>query len=500
MPASGGRNDDVAELADEYGIGIAPPPAAAIEEAERARAAADAATGRADLRRLPLATIDGADAKDFDDAVHCRREGGVFHLTAAVADAASYVAEGSALDADARARATSVYFPGRVVPMLPASLSEDSCSLRPNETRRALACEMAIDGEGTVAKFRFRECLIRSAARLTYPEAEEMLARPPGRDAVEASLAALGELARILLARRQRDGAFILETPPAAAALDESGEDGGTPAAAERLFAEKLIEECMLAANRCAAGFLRERGMQFLYRVHGRPQEEKAARLRDVLAGAGLACGARDPARLVMQAAAAIGGIEDAQLRRVLTQNLLQALGRASYTPDNEGHFGLGFAEYAHFTSPIRRYPDLTAHRAIKLALRQRRRPAASARRLQELRELGAHCSMKEMHAERAVMDYAARQLGRRLRSKLGMRAEGIVSGMGKSGMFIVFGGQHEGMLRFAEMDDYYVLNQHRTRVRGRRGGRVFHVGMRVPVRVAAVDEATGRCRLALDG
>ena len=491
--ASGGRNEDVAELADEYGINLEPPPPAALEEAERAIAAADAAGDRrADLRQLPLVTIDGDDAKDFDDAVHCRREGGVFQLTVAVADAASYVAEGSALDADARARATSVYFPGQVVPMLPAALSEDSCSLRPERERRALACEMAIDGKGTVTKFRFRECLIRSAARLTYAVAEEILARPPGKDAVAVSLAALAELARILLARRERDGAFILEMPAAEDALDEG-------AAAERLFSEKIIEECMLAANRCAAGLLRERGHQFLYRVHGRPQEEKAARLRDVLAGAGLACGARDPARLVMQAAGEIATIEDGQLRRVLTQNLLQALGRASYTPDNEGHFGLGFDEYAHFTSPIRRYPDLTAHRAIKEALRQRKRPAGSARRLHELRELGAHCSMKEMHAERAVMDCVARRLGRLLRSRLGMRAEGIVSGMAKGGMFVVFEGQHEGMLRFAEMDDYYVLNQHRTRVRGRRGGRVFHVGMRVRVKVATVAADTGRCRLALD-
>ncbi|MBF2735875.1 MAG: VacB/RNase II family 3'-5' exoribonuclease [Betaproteobacteria bacterium AqS2] len=494
MSAQGGQNDDVAELADEYGIDIGPPPSPAIAEAQRAIAAADDAKGRVDLRQLPLVTIDGADAKDFDDAVHCRREGGVFQLTVAVADAASYVVAGSALDDDARARATSVYFPGRVLPMLPPELSEDRCSLRPKEERRALACEMAIDGAGKVVKFRFRECLIRSAARLTYPEAEEMLARPPGKDAVEASLADLAALARILLERRERDGAFVLATPPAEAALDEDA----APAVPERLFAEKLIEECMLAANRCAAGFLRTRGQQFLYRVHGRPQEEKAARLRDVLAGAGLKCGARDPARLVIEAAAAISGIEDAQLRRVLVQNLLQALGRASYTPDNEGHFGLGFDEYAHFTSPIRRYPDLTVHRAIKEALRQERRPAASAKRLAELRELGAHCSMKEMHAERAVLDYIARQLGRRLRSQLGMRAEGVVSGMSKGGMFVVFGGQHEGMLRFADMDDYYVLNQHRTRARGRRSGRAFAVGMPVPVQVAAVDEATGRCRLAL--
>ena len=493
-------NDDIGELATEYGISLAPPPPAARKEAEQSCAAPVKQGKRTDLTGLPLITIDGADAKDFDDAVHCSRAGSGFRLTVAIADVASYVAADGALEADARERATSVYFPGqRAIPMLPAALSEDRCSLRPQQLRLALACEMELDAQGEVGKYRFFECAMRSAARLTYPEAEAMLEQPAGKDdAVAESLAALAQLARLLLKRRQRDGSLVLELPVIEPEFDQHGALKGVKTLERRLFSQQLIEECMLVANCCAARFLREQGQQFLYRVHKRPDAAKAARLRDVLEGAGLRCSAADPATLVMQAGESIAAIEDVQLRKVLLLNVLQALERASYTPDNAGHFGLGFDEYAHFTSPIRRYPDLQVHRAIKRALRQRSRPAASSSRLNELCALGEHCSQKELAAERAGMDYVARQVGRLLRSKQGMEAEGIISGMSKGGMFISFAGQHEGMVRFASLDDYYVLNQHRTRAEGRRQRRCYRIGMRVKVRIAAVDAASGRCELAL--
>ncbi len=493
-------NDDIGDLATEYGISLAPPPPAARKEAEQACAEPVRRQGkRTDLTDLPLVTIDGGDAKDFDDAVHCARAGSGFRLTVAIADVASYVATDGALDTDACDRATSVYFPGqRAIPMLPAALSEDRCSLRPQQLRLALTCEMELDEQGEVEKYRFFECAIRSAARLTYTEAEEMLQQPAGKDdAVAQSLVALADLARRLLERRQNAGSLVLELPVIEPEFDQHGKLKGVKTLERRLFSQQLIEECMLVANCCAARFLREQGQQFLYRVHKRPDAAKAARLRDVLEGAGLRCAAAEPAAQVMQAAQSIAAIEDIQLRKVLLLNVLQALERATYTPDNAGHFGLGFDEYAHFTSPIRRYPDLQVHRAIKRALRQRGRASASSK-LQELRALGEHCSQKELAAERAGMDYVARQVGRLLRSKQGMKAEGIISGMSKGGMFISFAGQHEGMVRFASLDDYYVLNQHRSQAQGRRQRRCYRIGMRVKVRIAAVDAASGRCELAL--
>ncbi|MCD6680222.1 MAG: ribonuclease R [Burkholderiaceae bacterium] len=371
---------------------------AALERASRLPGAVPAAdlAGRVDLRDVPLVTIDGEDARDFDDAVYCEpmpagaRRDAAFRLIVAIADVGHYVRDGDALDHDALERSTSVYFPRRVIPMLPEKLSNGLCSLNPNVDRLVLVCDMVIERSGRLRGYQFYEAVMHSAARLTYDEVWAMLSGaaaslsvPAGHAALAPQLRDLHELYRVLAAARRARGAIDFETVETKIVCDPAGRiERIVPS--QRNDAHKLIEECMLAANVCAADWMRRSRHPGLYRVHEGPVPEKLAKLREFLRGFGLALGGGDDPSPADYAAL----VETVRARpdAVLLQTMmLRSMQQAVYSPDNEGHFGLAYDGYAHFTSPIRRYPDLLTHRVIKALLRGGRyRPAPDAALLSE--------------------------------------------------------------------------------------------------------------------
>ena len=318
---------------------------------------------RRDLRRLPFVTIDGETAKDFDDAVQAEREGKGFRLRVAIADVSHYVRHGDALDADARERGTSVYFPRRVIPMLPEKLSNGLCSLNPQVDRLAIVCDMAITPAGKVARYEFYPAVFRSHARLTYTAVWEMLSKAKA----DESLKTLYEVYRALAQERSRRGAIDFESVETKMEFDARGKILRI-VPEPRNEAHRLIEECMLAANVCAGNFLAARGHPVLYRVHDVPAPEKVKALRDFLAELGLTLpgGDKPKPKDYAQLLEKIRRRPDFALLQTI---LLRSLKQAVYTPENLGHFGLAFDAYVHFTSPIRRYPDLLVHRAIKAVL-----------------------------------------------------------------------------------------------------------------------------------
>ncbi|MCO5100037.1 MAG: ribonuclease R [Burkholderiaceae bacterium] len=344
--------------------------------------------GRVDLRDVPLVTIDGEDARDFDDAVYCesmpasQRLEAAFRLIVAIADVAHYVRDGDALDHDALERSTSVYFPRRVIPMLPEKLSNGLCSLNPNVDRLVLVCDMVIERSGRLRGYQFYEAVMHSAARLTYDEVWAMLSGAaaslsvaPSHAALAPQLRDLHELYRVLAGARRSRGAIDFETVETKIICDPAGRiERIVPS--QRNDAHKLIEECMLAANVCAADWMRRSRHSGLYRVHEGPVPDKLAKLREFLRGLGLAlAGGDDPSPA--DYAALVESVRARPDSSLLQTMMLRSMQQAVYSPDNEGHFGLAYDAYAHFTSPIRRYPDLLTHRVIKALLRgERYRPA----------------------------------------------------------------------------------------------------------------------------
>jgi len=328
--------------------------------------------GRKDLRSLPLVTIDGETAKDFDDAVHAVREGKGFRLWVAIADVSNYVRHGDALDTDARERGTSVYFPRRVIPMLPEKLSNGLCSLNPDVERLAMVCEMAITPKGAVARYEFYPAVIRSQARLTYTEVWQMLSSDkatPGREDLLPHLKTLHGAFKVLLQARELRGAIDFDSVETRMEFDARGKIARI-VPEQRNEAHRLIEECMLAANVCAGNYLVDRGQPVLFRVHDVPAPEKITMLRAFLAelGLNLAGGDKPRPKDYSELLAKIRPRPDFILLQTI---LLRSLKQAVYSPDNAGHFGLAFEAYVHFTSPIRRYPDLLLHR--RQALRRDR-------------------------------------------------------------------------------------------------------------------------------
>jgi len=371
---------------------------AALERASRLPSAVPAAdlAGRVDLRDVPLVPIDGEDARDFDDAVYCEpmpasaRRDAAFRLIVAIADVAHYVGDGDGLDHDALERSTSVYFPRRVIPMLPEKLSNGLCSLNPHVDRLVLVCDMVVERSGRVRGYQFYEAVMHSAARLTYDEVWAMLSGAaaslsvaPGHAALAPQLRDLHELYRVLAGARRARGAIDFETVETKIVCDPAGRiERIVPS--QRNDAHKVIEECMLAANVCAADWMRRSRHPGLYRVHEGPVPEKLAKLREFLRGFGLALGGGDDPSPADYAAL----VETVRARpdAVLLQTMmLRSMQQAVYSPDNEGHFGLAYDAYAHFTSPIRRYPDLLTHRVIKAMLRgERYQPVPDAALLSE--------------------------------------------------------------------------------------------------------------------
>ncbi len=446
--------------------------------------------GREDLTALPLVTIDGETAKDFDDAVYCERQGRGFRLIVAIADVSHYVEGGSALDADALERGNSVYFPRRVIPMLPEKLSNGLCSLVPQAERLCMACDMSLSASGEIKAYRFYPAVMFSHARLTYNQVAAMLYE--GDKALRAEfksllphLENLDKLFRQLLKARARRGAIDFETTETRMIFDDQGK-------IERIVPEvrndahRLIEECMLAANVCASDFLQSREQPALYRVHEGPTPEKLEKLRTFLSEFGFGLGggdeprARDYAKLLEQ----IKTRPDALLLQTV---MLRSLRQAVYSPDNVGHFGLAYEAYTHFTSPIRRYPDLLVHRAIKAALEGGKQSAG------DWDAIGLHCSQTERRADDATRDVVSWLKCFYMQDKVGEEFEGSVSAVVPFGLFVALDDIFiEGLVHISDLGtDYFHFDEARHELAGERTGMRYRLSDRIRVQVVRVDLAT---------
>jgi ribonuclease R len=478
---------------------------------------------RVDLSDVALVTIDGEDARDFDDAVYAEPhksgrgktafEG--WRLLVAIADVSHYVKPGEPLDEDAYERATSVYFPRRVIPMLPEKLSNGLCSLNPEVERLSMVCDMLVDSEGQVQAYQFYPAIIRSHARLTYTEVAAVLANTRGPEAKARAdlvphLLHLHEVYRALLKQRANRGAVDFETTETQIVCDDNGRiEKIVPRT--RNEAHRLIEESMLAANVCAADFIATAEHPSLYRVHEGPTPEKRVALQAMLRSLGVPASLSDePTPGEIQAIAqAVHGRPDAlQIHTLLLRSMQQAI----YTVHNSGHFGLAYPAYTHFTSPIRRYPDLLVHRVIKAILAGKRyHLVANAKtRTPELRKggkvtraakpmsqemalweaAGGHCSANERRADEASKDVEAWLKCRYMREHLGEEFSGTVSTVAGFGLFVTLDGLYvEGLVHITELGgEYYRYDEARGELRGERTGIRYSVGARVRVQVSRVD------------
>ena len=504
--------------------------AAALPETVRA---ADK-KGRVDLTDVALVTIDGEDARDFDDAVYCEparigksKANNGWRLLVAIADVSHYVKPGEPIDVDAYERATSVYFPRRVIPMLPEKLSNGLCSLNPEVERLAMVCDMLVDADGEVVAYQFFPAVIRSAARFTYTEVAAVLANTRGPEAARRQLLVpnlidLHDVYRSLLKARVRRGAIDFETVETQIVCDENGHiEKIVPRT--RNVAHRLIEESMLAANVCSADFIARAKHPSLYRVHEGPTPEKKTLLQNYLKALGLGLSISDdpkPSEYQAVAAATKDRPDAAQIHSMLLRSMQQAI----YTGTNSGHFGLAYEAYTHFTSPIRRYPDLLVHRVIKALLDGKRyaigrksegepekkvrlakaaksakvqKPGADAPpvlapggELESWEVAGAHCSANERRADEASRDVEAWLKCRYMREHLGEEFGGTVTAVTSFGLFVTLDGLYvEGLVHITELGgEYFRFDEIKQELRGERSGMKYVVGSRVRVQVSRVD------------
>jgi ribonuclease R len=481
---------------------------------------------RVDLRDVPLVTIDGEDARDFDDAVYCEpaRVGKAkgWRLLVAIADVSHYVQTGSAIDVDAYDRATSVYFPRRVIPMLPEKLSNGLCSLNPGVERLCMVCDMLITAKGEIHAYQFYPGVMFSHARFTYTEVAAILqnTRGPeaqGRKSLVPYLLNLHDVYRALLAARNQRGAVDFETVETQIVCDEAGR-------IERIIprtrndAHKLIEEAMLAANVCSAEFISQSKHPGLFRVHEGPTPEKQELLRNYLKAVGVGLSISDdpkPSEFQQIADATKDRPDSQQIHTMLLRSMQQAI----YTPINSGHFGLAFEAYTHFTSPIRRYPDLLVHRVIKAILHKQkyqlpalptpgeahaklskrlasrvkpptqpvRKPSADTLAWQAA---GLHCSANERRADEASRDVEAWLKCKYMREHLGEEFSGIVTAVTSFGLFVTLDAMYvEGLVHITELGgEYFRFDEARQELRGERTGIRYALGSRVQVQVSRVD------------
>ena len=446
---------------------------------------------RQDLTDLPFVTIDGADAKDFDDAVCARRNKSGWTLWVAIADVAHYVRPGSVLDAEARKRGTSVYFPNRVIPMLPPELSEDLCSLRPEMERKTLVCEMQLGPRGALQSSRFYPARIRSRARLTYSVVDEAVfqERSATRRRLDEHLSALEDLAalyRLLHARRLHRGALDFDSTECRFKFDGQGQVKSIHPVV-RLESHRLIEECMILANVAAAEQLHRQGEPGLYRIHDEPQREKIETLRALAASLSLRFpfeGSVTP----LDCADLLEQVRGTERQALVERGLLRCQSLSVYSPDNIGHFGLALDHYAHFTSPIRRYPDLAVHRAIRRTLKGGKRQGAGLSHA-EMATLGEHCSMAERRADEAVWDVEAAYKCRLAEKHVGKHFSGTVNTVTEFGMFVEMDSLYtEGLLHVRKMgEEYYRFESEAQQLRGERSGKTWQAGDRAEVVIQEV-------------
>jgi ribonuclease R len=479
-------------------------PAAVLREAQAFGDRVDPreAAARVDLRQLPLVTIDGEDARDFDDAVYAEPHAGGFRLIVAIADVSHYVRPGTALDAEAQQRGTSVYFPTRVLPMLPTALSDNLCSLAPNVDRLCFAADMIVTRNGALKSASFYPAVMRSAARLTYTLANQALFE--GRPAARAQLGplydrltVLVDVYRVLYRARARRGALDFDAAEAEFVID-GGEHVRAIELRVRNDAHRLIEECMILANVAVAEELEKSHMPTLYRVHGVPEDEKLERLASTLRSLGIE--ARIPKSVTTRDLQAIARrVSDVSERTFVESLVVRAMPQAIYQPTNIGHFGLALDHYAHFTSPIRRYPDLIVHRTLKALIKAR---GGSAHRYAagELSALGESTSRLEKRADEADRYVSGFLKCTYLKERIGQTFQGLITTVVEFGCFVqILDVAVDGLLHVNNLrDDLYVMEEDGHAWRGQRNGRRLRTGSHLRVIVTAVNPIEGLIDLAL--
>lgn len=457
--------------------------------------------GRLDLRDKPFVTIDGEDAKDFDDAVYCeQRRGGGFRLFVAIADVSHYVKPQSALDKEAKLRGTSVYFPGYVVPMLPEVLSNGLCSLRPEEDKLVLVCEMLISSKGKMTRYNFHNAIISSHARLTYSEVEKFLYDGSTRihrrngDAVVENLWTLYALFLKLREQREERGAIDFDTVETRIVFGKKGKIKKLEPVV-RGDSNKLIEECMLCANVAAAKYILKHKKRAIYRNHLGPSDEKLSDLRNFLQGLGLRLTDRkkdvetkDYSNLIEQTSERPDNI-------IIQKMILRSMSQACYEPDNEGHFGLAYKAYTHYTSPIRRYPDLIVHRIIKDILLEKEKHTKNLK----LDEISEHSSYTERRADDASRDVVKTFKCQYMMKHLGKEFDGVVSGVTQFGIFVEIKDLYvDGLVHVTSMqDDYYHFNPIANQLVGELTNKTFKIG--TPVKIVVVRVDTDKRRIDFD-
>ncbi len=451
-----------------------------------------AKAGRWDLRDLPLVTIDGVTARDFDDAVYCERRGNNWRLIVAIADVSWYVRPGTALDAEAQHRGNSVYFPEQAIPMLPEALSNGLCSLNPQVDRLCMVCDMTINPAGKIIRSRFAEAVMRSHARLTYDAVAAMLIEGDEHirgqyPALFPHLEQLHDLYQVLKQAREQRGAIDFET-------QETVIEYGPERKIERIVpverndAHRIIEECMIAANVAAARFLQRHRVASLYRIHEGPSDEKQEKLHGFLGELGLRLGGGDKPS-AKDYAALLEQVRERPDFHLIQTVMLRSLSQAVYSPNNRGHFGLSLEAYTHFTSPIRRYPDLLVHRAIRHGL-QGGKAKDFAYGHHDMVNFGEQCSMTERRADEAAWDTIGWLKCEFMMDKIGETFDGVVSAVTSFGLFVELKSIYvEGLVHITALsNDYYHFDPVGHRLRGERSGRVYRLGDALQVRVARVD------------
>jgi ribonuclease R len=465
--------------------------------------------GRVDLRQLPLMTIDGEDARDFDDAVYCQpNEDGSWQLWVAIADVSSYVNTGTALDSEAQNRATSVYFPEKVIPMLPEVLSNGLCSLNPDVDRLCLVCEMTISAEGKLGEYQFYEAVMRSHARLTYNKVWGILKRDESLikryEKHVPHINNLNHLFKVLKKARQGRGAIEFETIESKFVFNAQRKISHI-IAVQRNEAHMLIEECMIMANVCAAEFLQKNKAEGLFRIHDKPDEDRLVAFKTYLSEIGIPFTVNEvptPADFT----SVMKKIQHRPDKELIQTMLLRSMKQAVYSPDNVGHFGLALEAYAHFTSPIRRYPDLVVHRAIKAIVdkhnTRKSKTGGKSYSAAEVEQLGEQCSMAERRADDATRDVSDWLKCEFMQDHVGDVFEGIIASVTNFGLFVrITEFQIDGLVHITSLaSDYYRYDDQKQCLVGESSGVVFRLGDEVKIKVAGVNLDERKIDLMIDG